>query len=57
MSGGNTQFGMIKMAADVDLDWIKDKMSKLKEIDSEELCGVKKKDEEKVIGKRVQREE
>ena len=34
--------GLIKMAFEVELSWIQDKMPRLKEFDVQQLCGIKK---------------
>lgn len=42
VSGGN---GLIRMALEVEIAWIEDKMQRLKEIEVEKLCGIKPKEE------------
>ena len=56
LSGGQ---GLIKMAFEIDLQWIEDKMSRLKEFDVNRLCGIEPeaKDEQLQIGKRKERDE
>lgn len=52
-SGGR---GIIKLAFEIDIDWVKDKTPRLKDVDVNRLCGLPS-EEPKVGGKRAEREE
>ena len=53
--------GLIKMAFEVELPWIEDKMPRLKEVDVQRLSGIIKDDRNNIaedgIGKRKERDE
>jgi hypothetical protein len=52
-SGGR---GIIKLAFEIDIDWVKDKTPRLKDVDVKRLCGLAP-EEPQVIGKRPERED
>lgn len=56
-TGLSGQQGMIRMAFEINLEWVKDKMPRLKEIDVNSLCDIPTQTVSTILGKRQEREE